>query len=57
MDFNVGFNGCVNYVYDWGKLGKGNMFGGVEWNWYMFYDFEYLEGMNFKEIVRMWIEK
>lgn len=57
MDFNVGFNGRVNYAYDWGKLGKGNMLGGVEWNRYTLYDSEYLEGMNFKEIVRTWIEK
>ena len=31
-----------------GKLGKGNMLGGVEWNRYTLYDSEYLEGMNLK---------
>ena len=57
MDFNVGFNTRVSYTYDWGRYGKGNMLGGVEWNRYALYDSEYLEGMNFREIVRTWTDK
>lgn len=57
QDFNIGINGRINYNYNCGKYGKGNVLGGAEWNWYTLYDSEYLEGMNFKEIVRIWTDK
>lgn len=53
-DFNVGLNSRVNYAYDLGSYGKGNILAGAEWGQYALYDSEYLEGMNFDEIIRTW---